>query len=381
MKRLSALGLLVVLRAATEVWANEPPRTVAAEEVPHTVATGEAPEHEPNLEGKKPTEIEKMLMEEMLKKPKGSKGGFNFAKTVGKTLKKFKTKLLKDKRGMQRRLDGDIRSVRRCAKTMRRKLRAGLLETDASKKKCPSKKKVRKCVKRVKVLKRGKSKACKDLERVADKDVKTIFELVKEWNKKKVLKRDCKLDKGETVFHYVSRLTNHFGKKLAKFNVRLHAKSKAITGKKKLDKKCNFIKHYARKLEMKTCKNIKAANYACSCGKYAKEVKICSSMKGCYDAARRALITNRKAIRKKNVAAKLEWRAVGRIECLLKVMGKKKGKPDAKQLNKCVKGRAIDTRPLNLAFRGIPRKPRCAMPRVTPKMRKMCRSASPKKYR
>jgi len=70
MKRLSALGLLVVLRAATEVWANEPPRTVAAEEVPHTVARGEAPEHEPNLEGKKPTEIEKMLMEEMLKKTK-----------------------------------------------------------------------------------------------------------------------------------------------------------------------------------------------------------------------------------------------------------------------------------------------------------------------
>merc|ERR1712032_1402858 len=124
--------------------ANEAPHTVAAEEVPHTVATGEAPEHEPNLEGKKPTEIEKMLMEEMLKKPKGSKGGFNFAKTVGKTLKKFKTKLLKDKRGMQRRLDGDIRSVRRCATTMRRKLRAGLLQTDASKKKCPKKKKKKK---------------------------------------------------------------------------------------------------------------------------------------------------------------------------------------------------------------------------------------------
>merc|ERR1719189_732315 len=72
-------------------------------------------------------------MEEMLKKPKGSKGSSNFAKTEGQ--------LLKDQRGMQRRLDGDIRSVHRCRNTMRRKLRAGLLETDASKRKCPSKKK------------------------------------------------------------------------------------------------------------------------------------------------------------------------------------------------------------------------------------------------
>lgn len=91
--------------------------------------------------------------------------------------------------------------------------------------------------------------------------------------KKKVLKRDCKLDKGESVFHYVSRLRNHFGKKLAKFNTRLHAKSKAIKGKKKLDTKCNFIKHYARRLEMKTCRDIAAANHRCSCGKYAKEKK------------------------------------------------------------------------------------------------------------
>merc|ERR550534_2202199 len=103
---------------------------------------------------------------------------------------------LRDKRNMQKRLDGDIRTVHRCVNTMRRRLRAGLLEIGGKKKTtCPSKKKVRKCKYRVKVLKRGKSKACKDLEKVADKDVKTILELVKEWNKKKVLKKDCKLDK------------------------------------------------------------------------------------------------------------------------------------------------------------------------------------------
>lgn len=100
-------------------------------------------------------------------------------------------------------------------------------------------------------------------------------------------------------------------------------------------------------------------------------------MKGCYYAARRALLTNRKSIRKKNAAAKLEWRAVGRIECLLKIMGNKKGKPDAKQLNKCVKGKTIDTRPLNLAYRGYPKMPKCFMRGVSTKIRKTCRRVRP----
>jgi len=371
MKHLSTLRLLVVLRIATEVWADEP--SAAPQEASLPVTTDEAPPSsetiEPVWEGKTPFEIEKMLIEEIKKpkgKAKGNKKGFNFKKTVGALLKKFKAQLLKDKKAHQKQLDDDVMRVRKC---LRRK--PGLLETESDKKKCPKVKVVKKCEKKIKILKRGKQKTCKSLEKVADKDVKTIYALVKEWNKKKVLKKDCKRDKGESVYHYVSRLSNHFGSKLKKFNVRLQAKTKAVAGKKKLYKKCNFIKHYARRLEMKTCTDIKTAYYTCNCGKYIKEQKICSGMKGCYTAAVRILKKNKPIIFKKNAAAKLEWRAVGRIECLLKVMGDKKGKADAKKLKKCVTGPQISTKPLKIWARGYPPY-RCKMRGITLAVKKMC---------
>merc|ERR1711993_185297 len=80
-------------------------------------------------------------------------------------------------------------------------------------KKCPTKKDVKKCKEKIKNLK-PKQKACDELQNIGDKDVKSIHELIKKWNKQKVLKKDCQQDKGETKFHYVSRLAGHFKVKL-----------------------------------------------------------------------------------------------------------------------------------------------------------------------
>merc|ERR550532_3169796 len=79
----------------------------------------------------------------------------------------------------------------------------------------------------------------------------------------------------------------------------------------------------------------------------------------------------KKKLRRKNAAAKLEWRAVGRIECLLKVMGGK-DKADAKQLEKCVKGPQISTKPLDLVYPKVPSKPKCQLKGVTKETRKQC---------
>jgi len=62
---------------------------------------------------------------------------------------------------------------------------------------------------------------------------------------------------------------------------------------------------------------------------------------------------------------------VGRIECLLKVMSGK-DKADAKQLEKCVKGPQISTKPLDLNYPKIPPKPKCAVPGLQPNVRKSC---------
>jgi len=96
---------------------------------------------------------------------------------------------------------------------------------------------------------------------------------------------------------------------------------------KKLKKGCDEIKHYQRVLKEKTCQELKDAAYGCSCGKVVKEKKVCTTFDQCYAAAVTSKENNEKEIKKKNAAAKLEWRAVGRIECLIKVMsGKKKGR-------------------------------------------------------
>jgi len=362
MKWCFTLGFIVAaLGAATEETSNDPP----------------------TVEGMDPSQIEKIMIQELLDKPKGSKKqAFNFQKTVKPILAKFKKQMLADKAKMQASLNKDLAVIKGCIKKMQKSVRLGLLETedessDEKKKKCPSDKVVKKCVQKMKKLK-PKQKACKTLEKISKKDLDSILELIKKWNRQKVLKKDCKLDRGETKYHYVDRLANHFTIKLKKFEKQIALALKKQKNGKKLKKGCDLIKHYQRRLKTVTCNKIKVANYNCKCTKVIKEKKICNIFKGCYAAAVRAAKNNEKEIKKKNAAAKLEWRAIGRIECLLKVMGGKGSKKSSKELMKCVKVRKISTRPLDLKYHRIPNAPKCALRGVNSKMRKLCKKGQKK---
>lgn len=183
-------------------------------------------------------------------------------------------------------------------------------------------------------------------------------------------------DKGETKYHYVSRLAEHFKKKLDAVKKRVNEMVKKKGGAKVLDKGCNAIKHYARHLIEHTCKKISVANYGCQCEKVIKEKKICGMYDGCYSASVLQYKNNKKEIEIKNAAAKLEWRAVGRIECLLKVMSGK-NKADAKQLEKCVKGPQISTKPLDLIYPKVPAKPKCQLKGLKADIRNKCLKGAP----
>lgn len=340
----------------------------------------------PSVEGMDASQIEKIMIQELLDKPKGSKKeAFNFTKTVKPILAKFKKQMLADKRKMQSSLNKDVATIKKCISKMKKSTRLGLLETEdesadekKKKKKCPSDKVVKKCVQKMKRLK-PKQRACKTLEKISKKDLDSILELIKKWNRQKVSKRDCKLDRGETKYHYVDRLANHFTIKLKKFEKQISLALKKQKNGKKLKKGCDLIKHYQRRLKTVTCNRIKVANYNCKCTKVIKEKKICNIFKGCYSASVRAKKNNEKEIKKKNAAAKLEWRAIGRIECLLKVMGGKGSKKSSKELMKCVKGRQISTRPLNLKYHQIPKDPKCTLRGVNSKMRKLCKKGQKKR--
>jgi len=252
------------------------------------------------------------------------------------------TELIKkwNKKKLQKKLYYNIKTMKDCFFKMKKKLKIGLLEFEKKKKKkkvkkCPSKEKIKKCITKIKNFEKlGKQKACDELQNIGKKDVHALTELIKQWNKQKVQHKYCKLSKGETKFHYVSRLANHFGNKLKIFKKKIHELLKKKKGGKKLNKQCDVIRHVARNLVEVKCAKVKNEDYVCQCDKVIKENKICGIYDGCYKATNANHKNDEKEIKKKNAAAKLEWRAVGRIECLLKVLGDKK--PDPKKLQACV---------------------------------------------
>jgi len=208
-------------------------------------ATEEVVSNEPpSFEGMNPSQIEKILIEQLLKGPE-KKEAFNFTKTVKPILDAFKVQLLEDKRKMQKQLDDDIKAIQACITKMKQSTQLALMEEHAvppqkkfkkkgskPKNKCPTTKEVQKCKDKIKNLK-PKQKACKDLQGIGKKDIDSIIELVKKWNKQKVPKKDCVQDKGETKYHYVKRLGYHFTTKLKKFEKQLAE----LTEKKKQGEK------------------------------------------------------------------------------------------------------------------------------------------------
>merc|ERR1719471_240366 len=164
MKWCCTIGFIVAaLGNATDVVSNDPP----------------------SLEGLNPTEIEKIMIEELLEKPKKGKKKkekFNFVKTVKPVLEQFKKQLLEDKKKMQKQLDENLAAIKTCIKKMKKSTKLGLLEDDMETdkkgrrkktkviKKCPKKKDIIKCENRVKGLKPQKE-ACNELEKIGKKDV------------------------------------------------------------------------------------------------------------------------------------------------------------------------------------------------------------------
>lgn len=98
----------------------------------------------PSLDGLNPSQIEKMMIEEILSKPKkkgSGKEGFNFVKTVKPILATFKKQLLSDKRKMQSQLNSDIKAIKKCISKMKKSTKVALMETETDKKKKSEKEK------------------------------------------------------------------------------------------------------------------------------------------------------------------------------------------------------------------------------------------------
>jgi len=109
-----------------------------------------------SVEGLTPSQIEKIMIEEIVDKPKKEaekKEAFDFVKTVSPILATFKEQMLEEKKKMQAQLDADVAAIKGCIAKMKKSMKVALLESSKkpAKKlveKCPTKKEIKDCTKK-----------------------------------------------------------------------------------------------------------------------------------------------------------------------------------------------------------------------------------------
>jgi len=76
-----------------------------------------------SVEGLTPSQIEKIMIEEIVDKPKKAeekKEAFDFVKTVSPILATFKAQMLEEKKKMQAQLDADVAAINACIAKMKK---------------------------------------------------------------------------------------------------------------------------------------------------------------------------------------------------------------------------------------------------------------------
>jgi len=90
----------------------------------------------------------------------------------------------------------------------------------------------------------------------------------------------------------------------------------------------------------------------------------CSFYEECWKRSKRRYDKDKRGIMTEEADMKVQWRALTRIQCFLSVLNTKNDKNQKKenaQLNKCIniKVNDISTKPLNIDYKKIPKKPKC----------------------
>jgi len=116
-----------------------------------------------------------------------------------------------------------------------------------------------------------------------------------------------------------------------------------------MKKKCELI---AYRMNQKKCRAVGILKGSCS---FYEE---------CWKRSKRTYDKDKRGIMVQEANMKVQWRALTRIQCFLLVLNTKNDKNQKKedaQLNKCinVKINSISTKPLNIDYKKIPKKPKC----------------------
>lgn len=173
----------------------------------------------------------------------------------------------------------------------------------------------------------------------------------------------CSNNKNENYNEELQRLVKYYkdcknkiGPKVKQVND-LYKKLKPALVKKKLSdgkhdamvKKCKKIAYVMNQYKCKAVKDLDAS---------------CSFYEACWKRAKKTYDKDRSIIEKQEKEMKIEWRALTRIQCYLRVLNIKNDKNQKKekaQLNACIKIKRedISTKHLDINYGKIPKKPKC----------------------
>jgi len=175
----------------------------------------------------------------------------------------------------------------------------------------------------------------------------------------------CNKNKNENYNEQLSRLSKYYvscRKKIgpkykdvvaAKKKYKSSDKAKTLSNLKyiAMKKKCELI---AYRMNQKKCRAVGILSGSCS---FYNE---------CWKRAKRRYDSDKKQIVVQEANMKVQWRALNRIQCFLQVLNIKNDKNHKKekaQLDKCIKIKVKvnekTTKPLNIDYKKIPKKPKC----------------------
>jgi len=180
----------------------------------------------------------------------------------------------------------------------------------------------------------------------------------------------CNPMKNENYNEQLARLSQYYTKCRGKIG----PKHKDVVVAKKKYKSADKSKRLSNAMYLamkKKCELIAYRMNKKKCDATGKFLGACAFYEACWKRAKKTYDADKKRIKIEEANVKVEWRALVRIQCYLKVLDIKNDKNKKKeqaQLKKCIgiKRSQISTKHLNIDYKRIPPKPKCPMDKWCP---------------
>lgn len=296
-------------------------------------------------------ELEKIVMARI---NEGVKGNSNFTKTINASIKQMMTGMISTTAANQQQIKLDIKAFKKCKTTMWGTYdRAIPVERDfwVLGEIYP------KCIAAENALKL-------ESDTSATKETSTKSSLK---NSKKLLKAEgdrcsnvCTNQKNENYSEQLDRLAEYYTKCKTKIEPKWLKKEKLVKDYAKAEAAAKYSKaKYLAMLEK--CKLIAYRMNVKKCDAVGMLKTSCSGYGTCWSSTKKVYDKDKKWIKKQEDEMKTEFRALVRIQCYLLVLDAKNDKENKKQLNICIGIRRedISTKPLDIDYMKIPKKPVC----------------------